>query len=566
VRVQLLDGYKEVCLLSNSTFGGHGLPTYLRGVRFQRNALRCLPPNATRRRDADDAAAGCAADAPVPTDSRSKNSSSAAADSVDKTRNACSDGDESTATAASVESKTSAVASTVVAVSLPRRTRSLSSPDVASAVAAGLPRRTRSSSGGSPTASSPSFWPGLTDFAADFEERRDECADDGGRSRGSDDGPRQRSQTSETPKGSSHRSAGSRRGRPPLPPKPGKKSRKQSKRDSARTESATKHAGETEEPVDFGWSGRPVDPRLPEFVEPAFGAGSKPTARRVDPSCHLSCDEPKGRKDESTSKAAVGADWEPWTDIASYPASMEPDAIAPRRIDQSRHLFDEESKGREEDFSSNAAVGADWDPLTDIESHPFSMEPDARRIDQSRHLSRADWDLWTEASSHPLSILQDDSRTVGEESACSILTEYLADGEEGPDESDRRDLPSDGPSLGRQTREATKVSVASEIGPGQYLVRVKSSLIVKTQLESLALRMSFRSQLRLGICQKSVRFDKLSIREYPIVIGDSPSTSRGVPLSIGWEYEPESTVDVDTYETTRDIGGVCERRSKSELR
>ncbi|EJK64837.1 hypothetical protein THAOC_14385, partial [Thalassiosira oceanica] len=266
------------------------------------------------------------------------------------------------------------------------------------------------------------------------------------------------------------------------------------------------------------------------------------------------------------------------------PASMEPDAIAPRRIDHVPPSLRRESKDVKRILIECRGRSGLGSLDRHFEYHPFSMEPDARRIDQSRHLSHgepmgrkedfaskattvgADWDLWTEASSYPLSILQDDSRTVGEESTCSILTEYLADGEEGPDESDRRDLPSDGPSLGRQTREVTKVSFASEIEPGQYLVRAKSSLIVKTQLESLALRMSFRSQLRLGICQKSVRFDKLSIREYPIVIGDSPSTSRGVPLSIGWEYEPESTVDVDTYETTRDIGGVCERRSKSELR
>ena len=94
----------------------------------------------------------------------------------------------------------------------------------------------------------------------------------------------------------------------------------------------------------------------------------------------------------------------------------------------------------------------------------------------------------------------------------------------------------------------------------------ESSLSVRTQHESLSLRTSFRSQLQLGIVPKSVQFDNLSIREYPIVIGDSPSTSRGVPISIGWEYGPECTVDLDAYEATRVLGGVCERRTKSELR
>ena len=106
---------------------------------------------------------------------------------------------------------------------------------------------------------------------------------------------------------------------------------------------------------------------------------------------------------------------------------------------------------------------------------------------------------------------------------------------------------------------------ASDIGPG-HLGPSRSSLSVRTQHESLSLRTSFRSQLKLGFVPKSVQFDNLSIREYPIVIGDSPSTSRGVPISIGWEYGPECTVDLDAYEATRVLGGVCERRTKSELR
>ena len=113
--------------------------------------------------------------------------------------------------------------------------------------------------------------------------------------------------------------------------------------------------------------------------------------------------------------------------------------------------------------------------------------------------------------------------------------------------------------------EGQKGSEASGIGPGR-LAGTRKILSVRTQHESLALRTSFKSQLYLGIVKKSVRFDKLSIREYPIVIGDSPSTSRGIPLSLGWEYEPECHLDLDTYELTRVPGGECERRTKYELR
>ncbi|EJK52495.1 hypothetical protein THAOC_28218 [Thalassiosira oceanica] len=131
----------------------------------------------------------------------------------------------------------------------------------------------------------------------------------------------------------------------------------------------------------------------------------------------------------------------------------------------------------------------------------------------------------------------------------------------------------------RRSYGSNKMRRASETSEGQHIipdtddddeahdgVPSKSSLSVKTQHESLSLRTSFRSQLQLGIVLKSVQFDKISIREYPVILGDSPSTSRGVPISIGWEYGPECTVDLDAYETTRVIGGVCERRTKSELR
>ena len=322
---------------------------------------------------------------------------------------------------------------------------------------AGLPRRTRSWSSG------------LTSEFRAGAEGRDECADDGGqrerrgfdgsdgRDRPSDDGPRRERQEGKT-RGPTDSIAGRGRwDRPPLPPKR-KDKRKEAKQDSASTESATKWAGKTEKPVDLTGS---------ELVEPALDAVSKPT---------------------------------------------------PKCVDMSRYLTLEESKGSKEDFSSKAAVVADWNS-------------------------------WTEASC-PVSIPPDDSRSVGEESTCSVFTECRADGQRrrGPDESDGRDPQS-----------------ISEIETG-HLVRPKSILSVRTQHESLALRTSFKSQLQLGIVPKSVRFDKLSIREYPIIIGDSPSTSRGVPLSIGWEYVPENTVDVDAYEATRVVGGVCQRRRKCKLR
>lgn len=70
----------------------------------------------------------------------------------------------------------------------------------------------------------------------------------------------------------------------------------------------------------------------------------------------------------------------------------------------------------------------------------------------------------------------------------------------------------------------------------------------------------------------SVRFNTVEFREYPIVLGDNPSTSSGPPIGIGWEFDTTTLVsDVDSYEARRDGDGGEERRgtlrrSKSELR
>lgn len=61
---------------------------------------------------------------------------------------------------------------------------------------------------------------------------------------------------------------------------------------------------------------------------------------------------------------------------------------------------------------------------------------------------------------------------------------------------------------------------------------------------------------------KSVAFANITIREYPVVIGDHPCCSMGCPLSLGWEYiEPERPVSLDEYEAHRPP-----RRSRQGLR
>lgn len=59
---------------------------------------------------------------------------------------------------------------------------------------------------------------------------------------------------------------------------------------------------------------------------------------------------------------------------------------------------------------------------------------------------------------------------------------------------------------------------------------------------------------------KKVSFGTISIREYPICVGDNPGGSWGVPITIDWEHQSEASFDFDMYETTRP-----ERRTQLEI-
>lgn len=67
-----------------------------------------------------------------------------------------------------------------------------------------------------------------------------------------------------------------------------------------------------------------------------------------------------------------------------------------------------------------------------------------------------------------------------------------------------------------------------------------------------------------NFAKKSVTFHQIKIREYPYVLGDNPSVSYGPPVSIGWDYEPETVIPVDTYETTRIDERRRRRRQKTD--
>ncbi|KAL3924348.1 MAG: hypothetical protein SGILL_001100 [Bacillariaceae sp.] len=57
-----------------------------------------------------------------------------------------------------------------------------------------------------------------------------------------------------------------------------------------------------------------------------------------------------------------------------------------------------------------------------------------------------------------------------------------------------------------------------------------------------------------------IKFSTISIRSYAMILGDNPSVSNGVPVSIGWDHQDEVTCDIQEYESSR-----SERRERTQL-
>lgn len=59
----------------------------------------------------------------------------------------------------------------------------------------------------------------------------------------------------------------------------------------------------------------------------------------------------------------------------------------------------------------------------------------------------------------------------------------------------------------------------------------------------------------------SVSFSDVQVQEYPLVLGDNPSCSEGLPLSLGWVPSNSYTLQLDQYEDNRP-----ERRTFREMK
>lgn len=60
---------------------------------------------------------------------------------------------------------------------------------------------------------------------------------------------------------------------------------------------------------------------------------------------------------------------------------------------------------------------------------------------------------------------------------------------------------------------------------------------------------------------KSVQFSALQIRSFPMILGDHPCCTTGLPVSLDWDHRKEEVVPIEEYESNREA-----RSSRSSLR
>ena len=61
--------------------------------------------------------------------------------------------------------------------------------------------------------------------------------------------------------------------------------------------------------------------------------------------------------------------------------------------------------------------------------------------------------------------------------------------------------------------------------------------------------------------KKRVQFESIEVREYPMIIGDHPSCSHGVPVQLDWNHEKTYSCELQLYEYCR----TERRQTRKEL-
>jgi hypothetical protein len=81
---------------------------------------------------------------------------------------------------------------------------------------------------------------------------------------------------------------------------------------------------------------------------------------------------------------------------------------------------------------------------------------------------------------------------------------------------------------------------------------------------SIATKSALKTSSSSRSLNRNVSFTNLSIREYNVELGDNPSCSCGVPISLGWDYEEQEALPLDSVEDpdTTAMGSYSSRRRR----
>eukprot|EP00980_Cylindrotheca_fusiformis_P004757 scaffold1016_cov105-Cylindrotheca_fusiformis.AAC.3 len=101
------------------------------------------------------------------------------------------------------------------------------------------------------------------------------------------------------------------------------------------------------------------------------------------------------------------------------------------------------------------------------------------------------------------------------------------------------------PKLGQQEQNSDSLLLSADNSPSSEssVIEPDTSAEPSTTSSSAAAAAVPPSSPTLSSSSRKVRFEKVQIREYPICIGDNPSSAQGPPLSIEWNH-----VDEQEYE------------------
>uniref|UniRef100_A0A7S4KCJ7 Uncharacterized protein n=1 Tax=Odontella aurita TaxID=265563 RepID=A0A7S4KCJ7_9STRA len=77
------------------------------------------------------------------------------------------------------------------------------------------------------------------------------------------------------------------------------------------------------------------------------------------------------------------------------------------------------------------------------------------------------------------------------------------------------------------------------------------SILRKFDSESLPSPKNIQEIHRRNELRRQVTFHSVTIREYPMTVGDHPNCSYGPPVSLGWDYDEYESIDMNYFETHR---------------